>query len=195
MPGRRQSSDHLTGPANRIVLDPGSGSWRRRLGPLPGAVLEELALCTRRDETGWVAAIGVRAIAAAVGVTKDTAARAVATLRSAGLVSPDRVKTADGRSLSAYRLDLPDVISIQGCPVLQDSTCTDATGSCPNGEDSRCPHWEFCRRRTVLPVSGSTNPPHRGDNQLPIRHQKTPKRQSGNVVQASLFDNSAPTTG
>lgn len=184
----------MTGSATRIVLDPDSGSWRRRLGPLPWAVLEELALCTRRDETGWVAAIGVRAIAAAVGVTKDTAARAVATLRSAGLVSPDRVKTADGRSLSAYRLDLPDGISIQSCPVLQDSTGTDANDSCPNGEDTRCPQWEYCRQ-PALPVSGSTNPPHHGDNQFPIKHEKTPHRQSGNVVQASLFDNSSPTTG
>jgi hypothetical protein len=195
MSSRRQSSGHMTGPANRIVLNPDCGSWRRRLGPLPWAVLEELALCTRRDETGWVAAIGVRAIAAAVGVTKDTAARAVATLRSAGLVTPDRVKSADGRSLSAYRLDLPDGISIQGCPVPQNSNGTDANGSCPNGEDSRCPQWEYCARRPAQPVTGPPNPPHHGHNQLPIKHQKTSHRLSGNVVQASLFDNSSPTTG
>jgi hypothetical protein len=67
----------------------------------------------------------VRDIASAIGTTKDTAARAVAALGAAGLVTLDRVTDLDGRRRSGYRLRLPDGIARHSCP--------------SNPDDVRCP--------------------------------------------------------
>jgi hypothetical protein len=121
---------------SQLLVDPASRTWRRRLGPLPWAVLEELALQAQPSPHGWDAAVGVRHLGAAVGITKDTAARALASLRSAGLVMPARVHLPKGPSRSGYRLNLPDGISIRSCPNNQDTPQHD-NGASPNGEDTR----------------------------------------------------------
>ncbi|MDA8045750.1 MAG: hypothetical protein M0Z30_11025 [Actinomycetota bacterium] len=58
-------------------------------GPLAWAPLEHLALAAHPDRQGWAAPLGVREIATGIGVTKDTAARAVTALSAAGLVTFD----------------------------------------------------------------------------------------------------------
>jgi hypothetical protein len=78
-----------------LVIGPESQQSRRKLGALAWAALEHLALSARQDEHGWAAPVGVRDVATAIGVTKDTAARAVATLATAGLVTRSLVETHD----------------------------------------------------------------------------------------------------
>ncbi len=102
----------MTSPiTNHIVLDPTSRLWRSRLGALPWTVLEVLALSAVPTTEGWTARVGVRDLGASLGITKDTAARAVATLRSAGLVLAVRVPV-EGGSRPGDRLNLPEGISV-----------------------------------------------------------------------------------
>jgi DNA-binding transcriptional ArsR family regulator len=89
-----------------LVIGTKSGAWRRRLGPLAWAALVHLALIANPDHHGWAAALGVRDIATGIGVSKDTAARAVTVLRVAGLVTVEQLDRPDGRRRSGYRLHL-----------------------------------------------------------------------------------------
>ena len=91
-----------------LVIEVPSRPWRRRLGWLGWAVLEEVALSAHPDGDGWSAAVGVRAVAQNLGMTKDTAARALSVLVEAGLVERGRVRAIDGRIRSGYRIRLPE---------------------------------------------------------------------------------------
>lgn len=139
-----------------VHLTAASRAWRHRLGPLPWAILEELALISQPDPRGRAAAAGVRAIATAVGVTKDTAAHAVATLRAAGLAAADRVDTADGRSRSAYRLYLPDGITAEDATVREDPSHSDSDHLGLDGEHSGRRNGADRRRGSPPRFSGST---------------------------------------
>lgn len=89
-----------------VVLTPECAA-RGRVGPVPWVAFESLALAAERDDTGWIAVLGVRDIATTLGMNKDTAARAVATLSAAGLVTRERLAGANGTRRSGYRLHLP----------------------------------------------------------------------------------------
>jgi DNA-binding IclR family transcriptional regulator len=79
---------------------------RRQLGPTAWCTLE--ALLERADGTA-VAVASVRSLAAELGVAKNTAHRALATLMRAGLVQPVQERGADGRFRPGrYRLHLAD---------------------------------------------------------------------------------------
>jgi hypothetical protein len=103
-----------TAPGPALVIARDSLPWRRRLGPLAWTTLQHLALSSYRTDQGWAVAVGVREIAAGVGVTKDTAARAVSVLVETGLVSRSRVRTPGGRRRSGYLLHLPSPIRLVG---------------------------------------------------------------------------------
>ncbi len=103
-------------PAGGLIVKAQSSVWGRQLGPPAWAALEDLALAAHRTEQGWVAPVGVGDIAGRVGVTKDTAARAVADLGAAGLVVLQRVPPPDGRWRSGYRLQLPDGVELRARP-------------------------------------------------------------------------------
>jgi hypothetical protein len=135
-------TDHTN---NQILLDATSRNWRRRLGALPWAVLEELALAARQTGQGWTAPIGVRGIAATLGITKDTAARAISALHSAELVTAVRISARDGRSRTGYALNLPPGVSVLWCPANRDSTAS-GDDVCPNGEYGPCPDGEYRAR-------------------------------------------------
>jgi DNA-binding transcriptional ArsR family regulator len=136
----------VTSPEAALVIGTDSRHWRRQLGPLAWAALEHLALAAHSDHHGWAAPLGVRDIAAGIGVTKDTAARAVTVLRTAGLVTLEQLDRSDGRRRSGYRLHFPDGIQLRACPSDQDSPlpkphrdrCPDTAdeNSCPNNRDS-----------------------------------------------------------
>ena len=66
-----------------LRIDGEASPLRRRLGPIPWFVLEELFLAS--DTTSVVEA-GVRALGAGLSLNKDTVARAIARLRTEGLV-------------------------------------------------------------------------------------------------------------
>ena len=139
----------MTYPEAALVIGTDSRHWRRQLGPLAWAALEHLALAAHSDHHGWAAPLGVRDIAAGIGVTKDTAARAVTVLRTAGLVTLEQLDRSDGRRRSGYRLHFPDGIQLRACPSDQDSPlpkphrdrCPDTAdkNSCPNNRDSTRP--------------------------------------------------------
>jgi hypothetical protein len=115
-----------------LVIGPESQQSRRKLGALAWAALEHLALSARQDEHGWAAPVGVRDVATAIGVTKDTAARAVATLATAGLVTRSLVETHDSRRRPGYRLHLPDGIEPRPRPGNADAPLQ-------RGDPDRCP--------------------------------------------------------
>jgi len=70
-----------------LVLTGAAGSAKAALGPTAWAVLEELTLGAERGGDGrLVATTSVRRLAAALGLDKDTVARALARLSSAGYV-------------------------------------------------------------------------------------------------------------
>jgi len=121
-----------------LVVGPESGTWRRRLGAQAWSVLEQLALAAHHDGQGWAAPVGVRGLAQELGITKDTAARAVTALRVAGLVTLQEVERIDQRRRTGYRLHLPDGIQLYARPEDQDSPSQRAQpGHCPDAAD-RC---------------------------------------------------------
>jgi hypothetical protein len=119
-----------------------SRALRRQLGAVAWAVLEDLALVAHRGPTDWAAAVGVREVAKGIGINKDTAARAVGTLRAAGLVALTRVESPNGVSRSGYRLNLPEGIALSSCPAHPDSDsfrCQLNGLDCPEILDSNAP--------------------------------------------------------
>lgn len=149
---------HDTGPPTPVALvaHPESATLRRRLRPLAWAALEHLALQAHHSDQGWVAAVGARDIAEGIGVTKDTAARAVSILVAAGLVTRDWVDAPAGRRRSGYRLHLPPALALIDCPKDLDNLNRQHHG-CPEGEYTngagvaadRIPHRDSTTRRRV----------------------------------------------
>jgi hypothetical protein len=125
-----------------LVLSAESQDHRRRLGALAWAAFEDMATRARSDDEGWYSRGGVRDIGASMGVTKDTAARAVAALVAAGLVRRDRLAMPDGTRRAAYRLFLPPGVRL--CPVNQDGDARPdlSDASKPESSDSTdCHRW------------------------------------------------------
>ncbi len=90
----------------RIVLGPAARELRRALRPIEWVVLEDVALDARRDDAGaLVAPTSARRVAEHLGLTPGAVARALARLRSKGLVTHARQAGPAGRfGLSAYVL-------------------------------------------------------------------------------------------
>ena len=77
-----------------IPPGPAAAALRRALGPVPWCALECLL---ERSDDGRTAAASVRALAADLGVAKNTAHRALATLVRSGLISPVQQRDQSGR--------------------------------------------------------------------------------------------------
>ena len=107
------------------MIAPGARPLKRELGPLVWAVLEDLALDAQADGTGRrVAETSCRQVAEHLGVTPGTAAKALARLRSEGLVDHARQGGPSGRfGLSVYVLAaLPGLRVVDGEPLLTTPT-------------------------------------------------------------------------
>ncbi len=98
----------MTGSA--VVIGSAASGLRRRLGPLAWVVLEAAV----SESCDGVASVSARSIAAALGVSKDTAARAVRRLTDAGLMQRLGRQGDGGRfTPGRYRLLVSsDVLSI-----------------------------------------------------------------------------------
>lgn len=118
-PATKPADANENGP--NLLIGPESRHWRRTLGPLAWAALEHLALAAQPVLSGWEAPVGARDVAAGLGVTKDTAARAMKALAAAGQITRTRVETHDGRHRSGYRLHPPVGLVLQFCQAYQDS--------------------------------------------------------------------------
>ncbi len=151
--------------APALVVTAQSVQLCRRLGPLAWMALQYLAVSSHRVDRGWAAAAGVRHVATGIGVTKDTAARAISRLVTAGLVTRDRVDVPGGRRRSGYLLHLPEEIRLIDRPTDLD-TIDDRRSARPDQEDSsrlpsgpECPHGEYSSRPPVGPDCPKGNTP------------------------------------
>lgn len=87
---------------------------RRSLGPVAWCVLE--CLLDRSDD-GRTSTASVRAIAADLGVAKNTAQRAIASLVRAGVAEPVQDRDASGRFRPGrYRLHIGGVLTTAATP-------------------------------------------------------------------------------
>ena len=128
-----------TSPSSSLVCGPASRPWRRQLGALAWAALEELALTSHPDDHGWVSPVGVGAIATGIGTTAATAVRAVAALCAAGLVVLEPVTDLNGQRRLGYRLHLPDGIELRHCPHQNGDAAQGLPRGCPDDQDTRSP--------------------------------------------------------
>lgn len=170
----------MTGPVLLVAAE--SRAWRRQLGALAWAALEHLALAAQPDELGWAAPVGVRDVAAGLGVTKDTAARAVASLAAAGLVAFAQVETVEGQRRSGYRLTLPEGIRLRHCPVDQD---TPSPSMRSDSSLSDQPTVRCIPNPDSTPDTGCR--PHQ-DSASDVRGARRRSAPSAAAVQPSLFD-------
>ena len=164
-----------------LLVGPQSRHWRRTLGPLAWAALEHLALAAQPLELGWVAPVGVRDVAAGIGVTKDTAARAVKVLRAADLVALEELDCLHGQRRTGYRLHLPQGLELRACP-------PDQCGAQRPASTKRCP----------TSADTGIGPPERGsppsadvaESTLKRRRPRQPgsRRLAATAAQATLFD-------
>jgi DNA-binding transcriptional ArsR family regulator len=124
-------------PGRRVVLDADSGHLRRVLGPTAWVVLEELILRSSGTDERSEAQVSVRALAASLGLAKDTVGRALQRLRAAGLVASceQRRERAGTFDAGTYVIDLPlgitlaDVATTQTTPLVRPSRTRSADAS------------------------------------------------------------------
>ena len=96
-----------------VVVGAAAGELRRALGPTSWVVLEELLLCSTGPADGCVAQVSVRALAASLGLAKDTVGRAIRRLRYAGLVTVAQQRTDAGIfDTGTYLIAVPDCITV-----------------------------------------------------------------------------------
>lgn len=94
----------LTGPA---------GALRRRLGPISWVVLEALLARSTGTPQRCETQASVRSLARDVGVSDDTAARALATLKRDGIVVAVQDRNPSGTfSTGRYLITVPDSITL-----------------------------------------------------------------------------------
>lgn len=121
------------------VLEIGARSFEMRhsVPPIAWVCFEDIALAARRDASGELSlATGVRELALQLGVTKNTAARAVAALVEAGVLRRSQVLGEKGRVRSGYAVLLIDGVRLS-CPV-DAGTCTgkEDTDTCTGNRDT-----------------------------------------------------------
>lgn len=123
--GRRAGADLFVAAESRQA--------RRRLGPTAWAVLEDVALDAYLDDHARLVAVtSVRRVALQLGISKDTAARALLRLADAGLVERQSRRDESGTfSASVY------VVCLDHCRGLSRSDGQQRpTIPCPVGEDT-----------------------------------------------------------
>jgi DNA-binding transcriptional ArsR family regulator len=103
----------MTAERRTIVVSPHARELRRRLGPTAWAVLEELLSASHGDAGDCHSTATVRSLAADLGLSKDTVARALARLRAAGIVIAEQDRAPAGTfAAGRYRICVPDAIAL-----------------------------------------------------------------------------------
>lgn len=151
-----------------LHVGPASRQLRRALGAMAWAVLEEVVLDARPTGSDLVAQTNVRRLAASLGISKDTAARAVVRLSDAGLLTRQDAHRQSGRFMaSTYVVRLGEASGItllaagscpmEPCPVAADTDirCGADTSSSARGS----PPPRLARRRRVPAEQASLFPP------------------------------------
>jgi DNA-binding transcriptional ArsR family regulator len=135
--------------AAALLVVPESRHARRTLGTTAWAVLEEVALDAHRDDHGRLLAVtNVRRIARHLGISKDTAARALRRLAEAGLVERQSRRDESGTfSASVY------VVCLDHCSGLSRSDGEQRpTTPCPVGGDTAEPVRPAVQDSTASPA-------------------------------------------
>jgi DNA-binding MarR family transcriptional regulator len=125
--------------ASGVLVTAGARKLCRAVGATAWAVLCDIALDAEADAHGnLVAATNVRRIADHLGISKDTAARALARLGHAGLVGRQSAPRQNGRfmaSVYVVRLGTSGIILLAGpscpedpCPVAADTDAARGNG-------------------------------------------------------------------
>jgi hypothetical protein len=111
---RRTISSPADVSARAIVVGASSSELRRVLGPTPWTVLEEMVRHSQGPVDDCTAQVSIRSLAAALGLAKDTVARAVTRLCASGVVVAMQSRAATGAfDAAAYRIIVPaDVLTI-----------------------------------------------------------------------------------
>jgi len=93
------------------VLGPTAPALRRRAGPVGWTTLEALVAGAAPEPAGWTCPTNVRRLAAELGLSKDTVARALVRLATAGLVLRREHRSAEHGTFagSSYVLG-PEVV-------------------------------------------------------------------------------------
>jgi hypothetical protein len=92
-----------------VTLGSAAPALRRRLGPLAWCALEALYERTHLSDGELITDSSLLVLAGELGVAKNTAHRAVKTLRGARVVELDQTRNPRGRfGATTYRLTVPD---------------------------------------------------------------------------------------
>ncbi len=121
-----------------LRVAPESREIRRALGTTAWAILEEVALDAHLDEQGCLVAVtNVRRIARQLGISKDTAARALLRLADAGLIQcQSRRKETGEFAGSVYVVHLVESsglarLACYRCPATPSPALTDTVTTSP----------------------------------------------------------------
>ena len=91
-----------------LMLGANAGDLRRRVGPVAWVVLETICATANEADNRLVARSSVRDLAREVGLSRNTAARAVRRLVGAGVLTVEQDRAEHGTfGRSTYRLSLP----------------------------------------------------------------------------------------
>ena len=96
-----------------LVIAPSPSTVRRRLGPTAWLVFEELVADSTGDPPNPDVAATTRSLAEALGLSKDTVARALTKLHPAGLVEARQDRTSLGAfTAGRYRIVVPGSVRV-----------------------------------------------------------------------------------
>lgn len=179
-----------------LLVEESAREVRRAVGPLAWCCLEELSLAARQTPDGWMAPVGVRALGSSLGVTKDTAARALQVLIAAGLVA-----RRGSASSAEYALCPPPGLGIclnhqdiGRCPTRDDASVADRSMSRCRTEDDACHTCEVFRPAPGSPVDPLVVVSPAAAPRAPARRPKTASSRRSNepmpncgAAQGSLF--------
>jgi hypothetical protein len=98
-----------------VVVGPAADDVRRAVGPVAWCALEYLAASPRHGHgDGGTVSASVRSLAAALGVSRNRAHRAVTVLRASGLVEPVQPRGGAGRfGAGYYRLAVSSAVVVR----------------------------------------------------------------------------------
>ncbi len=134
----------------RVVLSIESVELRRRLGPTAWVVFEQLLLESTGNGDTCAASVSVRSLAAQLGLAKDTVARALVRLRSAGLVDASQSRTATGvYATGCYTLAIPTAVTVDDHTAPSPPTTSPSTAQ----PATRAPHPTRATATTQLSLT------------------------------------------